>query len=105
MKVKELIAKYPNYSVIEMGYPDSMPFSELPSELNGLHGKAYERVEMELEVKGYDAIAKPHTDIDITAALFGGKKRPNKSYDGFLYIYLKDDKPKRPDHINKRRKQ
>ena len=95
MKVKELIEKYPNYSVVEKGYPDSMPFTELPKELQGLSGKAFEKVMMELEVKGYEAIAKPHTDIDITAALFGGKKRPNKSYDGFLYIYLKGNKKRR----------
>ena len=89
MKVKELIAKYPNYSVVEMGYPDSIPFTELPKELQGLSGKAYEKVEMELEVKGYKVVHKPHTDIDITHLVFGGKKKPNKSYDGFLYIYLK----------------
>lgn len=94
MKVKELIAKYPNYSVVEMGYPDSIPFSELPRELQGLYGKAYEKVEMELEVKGYKAIAKPHTDIDITHLVVGGKKRPNPHYDGTLYIYLKGEKRK-----------
>ena len=92
MKVKELIAKYPNYQVVEMGYPDSIPFTMLPKELDGLHGKAYEKVEMELEVKGYKVVNKPHTDIDITHLVFGGKKRPNKSYDGTLYIYLKGDK-------------
>ena len=92
MKVKELIAKYPNYQVVEMGYPDSIPFTMLPKELDGLHGKAYEKVEMELEVKGYKVVDKPHTSIDITHLVFGGKKRPNKSYDGTLYIYLKGDK-------------
>ena len=95
MKVKELIAKYPKYSVIEQGYPDSFPFSDLPRELQGLYGKAYEKVEMELEVMGYDAIAKPHTDIDITAALFGGKKKPNPHYEGTLYIYLKGTERKK----------
>ena len=95
MKVKELIAKYPKYSVIEMGYPGDMPFTNLPKELQGLYGKAYERVEMELEVKGYEVFHKPHTDIDITAALFGGKKKPNKHYEGTLYIYLKGKEKKR----------
>ena len=95
MKVKELISKYPKYSIIEQGYPDSFPFSDLPKELQGLHGKEYEKVEMELEVKGYKAVAKPHTDIDITAALFGGKKKPNPHYEGTLYIYLKGDKKRR----------
>ena len=95
MKVKELISKYPKYQIIEQGYPDSFPFSELPRELQGLHGKQYEKVEMELEVKGYKAVAKPVTCIDITAALFGGKKRPNATYDGTLYIYLKGDKKRR----------
>lgn len=90
MKVKELIAKYPKHSVIEMGTPKDFPFSNLPRELQGLSGKAYEKVEMELEVKGYDVVDKPHIDIDITAALFGGKKKRNKHYDGYLYIYLKD---------------
>ena len=95
MKVKELIAKYPGYSVVEMGYPDSTPFTMLPKELQGLSGKAYEKVEMELEVKGYKVYDKPHTDIDITAALFGGKKKRNRHYKGTLYIYLKSDKPYR----------
>ena len=93
MKVKELLAKYPGYSVVEMGYPDSIPFTMLPKELQGLRGKEYEKVEMELEVKGYKVFDKPHTDIDITAALFGGKKRPNPSYKGTLEIYLVSDKP------------
>lgn len=93
MKVKELIAKYPNYQVIEMGYPDSIPFTMLPSELNGLRGKAYEKVEMELDVKGYEVYHEPVTCIDITHCVFGGKKRPNAHYDGTLYIYLKSDKP------------
>ena len=95
MKVKELIAKYKGYKIIETGYPDSAPFAMLPKELDGLYGKAYEKVSNELEVKGFKVIEKPHTDIDITAALFGGKKRPNPSYKGTLYIYLKSDKPRR----------
>lgn len=94
MKVKELVKKYPNYQVIEKGYPNSFPFADLPKELNGLSGKAYEKVEMELEVKGYKVDNKPFTTIDITHCVFGGKKRPNKSYDGKLYIYLKGDKRK-----------
>lgn len=102
MKVKELIAKYPRYNVIEMGYPDSIPFTELPKELDGLSGKAFQKVEMELEVKGYDVIHKPVTCIDITSALFGGKKKPNATYEGTLYIYLKGDNT-RNGHINKRR--
>jgi len=93
MKVKELIAKYPGYSVIEKGYPDSFPFTMLPKELQGLSGKAYEKVEMELEVKGFKVIHKPHTDIDITSTLFGGKKKPNQTYKGTLEIYLVSDKP------------
>ena len=92
MKVKELIAKYPKYSVIEQGYPDSFPFSDLPRELQGLYGKAYEKVEMELEVKGYKVIHKPHTNIDITHLVVGGKKRPNVSYEGTLEIYLRGKK-------------
>ena len=92
MKVKELIAKYPKYSVVEMGTPNDIPFTNLPRELQGLHGKAYERVEMELEVKAYQVYDTPHTDIDITAALFGGKKKRNRHYNGTLYIYLKGDK-------------
>ena len=90
MKVKELIAKYPHYSIIEMGTPRDFPFTNLPKELRGLSGKAYEKVEMELEVKGYEVIAKPHTSIDVSHLIFGGKKRPNKTYDGTLYIYLKE---------------
>ena len=58
MKVKELIAKYPGYMVIEKGYPDSIPFSELPRELDGLRGKAYEKVEGELRVYGYSVSHK-----------------------------------------------
>lgn len=90
MKVKDLIVKYPNYSIVEMGTPNDIPFTNLPNELWGLSGKAYEKVEMELEVKGYEVIAKPHTSVDITHLIFGGKKKPNKSYDGTLYIYLKE---------------
>ncbi len=95
MKVKELEAKYKGYKIIHKGYPDSIPFTMLPKELNGLSGRAYTRVANELEVKGYKVIEKPHTDIDITAALFGGKKRPNPHYKGIVEIYLKSDKPYR----------
>ena len=93
MKVKELIKKYPNYQVIEMGYPDSIPFTMLPKELQGLSGKAYEKVEMELEVKGYKVYHKPVICVDITHCVFGGKKKPNAKYEGTLYIYLKSNKP------------
>lgn len=92
MKVKELIAKYPNHNVVEMGYPDSMPFTNLPKELQGLSGKAYQKVEMELEVKGYKVFNKPFESIDITHCIFGDKKRPNPKYAGTLYIYLKGNK-------------
>lgn len=95
MKVKELVKKYPGYQVIEKGYPDSFPFADLPKELQGLSGKAYEKVEMELEVKGYKVQDKPFTSVDITHAIFGGKKRPNQSYKGMLYIYLKGNKKRR----------
>lgn len=95
MKVKELIAQYPNYMVVEKGYPDSFPFSELPRELQGLTGKAYEKVEMELEVMGYEVSHKPFVSVDITSALFGGKKKRNRHYQGTLYIYLKGDKKRR----------
>lgn len=90
MKVKDLVAKYPHYSIIEMGTPRDIPFTNLPKELQGLSGKAYEKVEMELEVKSYEVYHKPHTDIDITHLVFGGKKKPNAQYDGTLYIYLKE---------------
>lgn len=92
MKVKELISKYPNYQVIEMGYPNSIPFTQLPRELDGLYGKDFERVVMELDVKGFEAIDKPFESIDITHLVFGGKKRSNSHYKGTLYIYLKGDK-------------
>lgn len=91
MKVKELIAKYPKFKVIEMGTPRDIPFTNLPKELQGLSGKAYERVEMELEVKAYEVFETPGIDIDITAALFGGKKKRNRHYNGTLYIYLKGE--------------
>lgn len=81
MKVKELKAKYPNHLVVEMGYPDSLPFTEIPSGNTD-----------EMEVKGYKVKNKPFVSIDITQALFGGKKRKNRSYDGHLYIYLKGNK-------------
>jgi len=92
MTVKELISRYPGYQVIEMGYPDSLPFSELPRELSGLRGKAYEKVEMNLEVKGYKVYDNPHECVDVTHLVFGGLKRPNAKYNGTLYIYLKGDK-------------
>lgn len=92
MKVKELKAKYPNHLVVEMGTPKDIPFTNLPKELRGLSGRAYEKVEMELEVKGYEVINKPFKSIDITAALFGGKPRKAKEYAGHLYIYLKEGK-------------
>lgn len=102
MKVKDLINKYPNYNVVEMGYPDSIPFTMLPKELQGLSGKAYEKVEMELEVKGYDVIHKPFDSIDITHCVFGGKKRPNIHYEGTLYIYLVSGKPYHKDFKKRR---
>lgn len=92
MKVKELIAKYPKHSVIEMGTPRDIPFTNLPAELQGLSGKAYQKVEMELEVKGYEVINKPFKSIDITAALFGGRQKKPIEYAGELYIYLKEGK-------------
>ena len=92
MKVKELIAKYPNHDVIAQGYPNSIPFTQLPSELQGLSGKAYEKAFMELEVKGYKVENKQFTSIDSTHIGCGGKKRPNKTFDGKLFIYLKSDK-------------
>ena len=95
MKVKELIAKYPGYMVIEKGYPDSIPFNELPRELDGLRGKAYEKVEGELRVYGYSVSHKPFTSVDITPALFNTGKKPNNiSYKGELVIYLKGRKRK-----------
>lgn len=95
MKVKELIAKYPDYQVVEKGYPDSFPFYELPKELRGLYGKDYQKVVNELEVKGYKVIEKPHTNIDITHLIVGGKKRPNSTYKGTLEIYLMSNKKRR----------
>ena len=95
MKVKELLEKYPKHAVVEMGYPDSLPFTELPKELEDLRGKEYDRVFRELEVKGYEVHNKPFVSIDITAALFGGKKKRNRHYEGHLYIYLKGDKSRR----------
>ena len=92
MKVKELKAKYPNHLVVEMGTPREIPFTNLPKELQGLSGKAYEKVELELEVKGYKVHNKPFKSIDITAALFGGRQKKPKEYDGHLYIYLKEGK-------------
>ena len=92
MKVKELRAQYPNHLVVEMGTPRDIPFTNLPKELQGLSGKAYEKVEMELEVKGFEVVNKPFKSIDITHCVFGGKRRPSKSYDGHLYIYLKEGK-------------
>lgn len=92
MKVKELIARYPGYQIIEQGYPDSIPFTELPRELQGLRGKAYEKVEGELRVYGYKVSHKPIERVDITAALFGGKKRPNAKYKGQVKIYLRGRK-------------
>lgn len=92
MKVKELIKKYPGYQVVEQGYSNSLPFTMLPKELNGLHGKAYTKVMDELEVKGYKLVDKPFTSVDITHCVFGGKKKPNRTYKGILYIYLRGDK-------------
>lgn len=93
MKVKELLAKYKGYQVMPKGYPNSAPFTLLPHELDGLHGKAYDRVFNELEVKGYKVVERPTTEIDFTHLIVGGKKRPNNTYKGTLYIYLVSDKP------------
>lgn len=92
MKVKELVKQYPNYQVVEMGYPDCIPFTCLPKECQGLYGRALAKVIDELEVKGYEVIDKPHTNIDITHLIIGGKKRPNSTYKGTLIIYLVSDK-------------
>lgn len=93
MKVKELLAKYKEYQVFPSGYPKTAPFTLMPHELDGLHGKAYDRVYNELEVKGYKVIENPTTTIDFTHLIVGGKKRPNHTYKGTLYIYLRSDKP------------
>ena len=95
LKVKELKAKYKGYKIVEKGYPDSIPFTMLPKELNDLHGKAYEKALDEWEVKGFKVIEKPHIDINITHLIVGGKKRPNSSYKGILEIYLKSAEPRR----------
>ena len=92
MKVKELTKKYKGYRIVCMGYPDSIPYTQLPRELNGLYGKEFEKVLNELEVKGYDVIEKEHTDTDITHLILGGKKRPNPTYKGYVHIYLKSVK-------------
>ncbi len=81
MKVKELKAKYKGYMFIEMGYPDSIPFTEIPSGNTD-----------EMEVKGYEVKNKPFTNIDITHSVFGGKKRSNQSYKGSIRIYLVSNK-------------
>lgn len=75
-----------------MGYPDCIPFTLLPEECEGLYGKQLAKVIDELEVKGYKVIDKPHTNIDITHLIVGGKKRPNSSYKGTLEIYLRGTK-------------
>lgn len=93
MKYKELIAKYKGYQVIRKGYPNTAPFAFMPKELNGLHGKAYERVLNELEVKGYKVVENPSATIDITSLVLGGKKRPNNTNKGTLFVYLVSDKP------------
>ena len=49
---------------------------------------------MELEVMGYEVSHKPFVSVDITSAVFGGKKRRNRHYQGTLYIYLKGAKRK-----------
>ncbi len=93
MKYKELVAKYKGYQVIKKGYPNTAPCTLMPKELNGLYGKAYTRVLNELEVKGYKVVKEPTTSIDISHLLLGGKKRPNHTYKGTLYVYLTSDKP------------
>lgn len=92
MKVKELRKKYKGYKIIEMGYPDSIPFTMLPKECQGLYGKELAKVIDELEVKGYKVYEHPHTDINITHLILGGKKRPNPSYKGTVEIYLVSNK-------------
>lgn len=94
MKVKDLIKKYPNHLLIEKGYPNSRPFSDLSKELQGLFGKEYNKVLLELDVKGYKIDNKPFTSVDITHCLFGGKKKVNIKYDGHLYVYLKGKEKK-----------
>lgn len=83
MTVKELKLMYPNYMIVEQGYPDSFPFSEIPSGDTS-----------NMEAKGYEVKNKEFVSIDITHCLFGGKKKPNKTYKGHLYIYLKGKKRK-----------
>ena len=92
MKVKDLTKKYQGYHIIEKGYPDSTPFFDMPKELQGLYGKEYAKALSELKVYGYRVKHKPHVAIDITSAVFGGKKRPNTHYKGTVEIYLKGRK-------------
>lgn len=92
MKVKELIKKYPGYEIIVQGYPNSIPFTQLPRELRGLTGKAFKRVCDELEIKGYKIVEKQYTSLDITYLITGSGERLDIAYKGTLYIYLKGTK-------------
>lgn len=82
MTVKELIKKYPNYQVLMMGYPNCIPYTCLPEELRGLHGRAFMRVANGLEVKGYEA----HSVEFDSVSLVDGEVT---HYKGTLEIYLK----------------
>ena len=92
MKLKELREKYKGYHILEMGYPDSIPFTELPIKTYGLVGKSYEKATEDLEVKGFKVYEEPYTDINITHLILGGKKRPNTTYKGSVEVYLVSDK-------------
>lgn len=92
MKVKELIINYPNHRIVYMGYPNCAPFTQLPEEVQGLYGNKLKKALDKLDVKGYKVTNHHFTDINVTHLVFGGKKRPNKTYDGILEIYLKGEK-------------
>lgn len=77
MKIAEIRKKYQGYSIVESGYEDSIPFTCIPKNSE------------ELEVKGFEVHTKKVVEIDITHCLFGGKKRPNKTYKGIVYVWYK----------------
>lgn len=100
MKVKDLVAKYPDLCVVEQGYPESFACCDLPKEIdsgfvdrrtqdfiNEKKKAEYMAKLMDLPVKGYKAVKRPVTRVDLS---FVPQRRfVEKDYKGILYIYLK----------------
>lgn len=101
LKVKDVVAMYPDLCLVEQGYKESYAGTELPEELFSLIDfrlrdfpsakvKAqYDQILMNMEVKGYQVLKKPVKDRDLNYLADWQKPYRKNEYPGTLHIYLK----------------